>query len=176
MAARRRAANGRDDRTPGGRVGGWRGGGARRHRDARKRTHGQRTRDEVCRRAASSTSAYSSDFVEDSFRTQMRAYADSQPEGVGFEQTWEAAEVSHVVDLADGGSLVFADLVRTESYQLEPGKSLRFDGSEAERFFAEPIHDSATLTYYHQVLLLVPAEDQSLAIGQYGALVSATGS
>ena len=99
-----------------------------------------------------------------------------QPEGVGFEQSWQAAEVSHVVQLEDGGSLVFADLVRTETYDLEEGKSLRFDGSEASRFFSEPIHDSATLTYYHQVLLLVPPEEKPRAIGQYGALVSATGS
>jgi hypothetical protein len=122
------------------------------------------------------SSPYAGEFAEDSFIAQMRDYAEAQPAGVGFDQVWRAASVSHVVELADGGALVFADLVRTETYELGPGKSLRFDGSEAERFLPEPIHDNATLTYYHQVLLLAPADDKPLAIGQYGALVSATGS
>jgi hypothetical protein len=124
----------------------------------------------------SPTSVYADEFADDSFVTQMRSYADAQPEGVGFQQSWQAAETSHVVELADGGALVFADLVRTETYDIEEGKSLRFDGSEASRFFSAPITDSATLTYYHQVLMLVPPEDKPRTIGQYGALVSATGS
>ena len=84
---------------------------------------------------ADPASQYDADFADDSFVTQMRTYAAAQPEGVGFQQSWQAAEVSHVVELDGGGALVFADLVRTETYTLEEGKSLRFDGSEASRFF-----------------------------------------
>ena len=122
------------------------------------------------------SSSYASEFASDSFLTQMDDYAESQPEGVGFDQSWSAASVDHVVELADGGALVFVDLVRTETYQLDAGKSLNFDGSEAGRFLTRPIHDSATLTYYHQVLLFSACRRQASAIGQYGALVSATGS
>lgn len=119
-------------------------------------------------------SRYAGDFEKDSFIAQMRRYADAQPPGVGFEQSWRAAGVSYALRLADGGALIFADFVRTERYDVG-GKALRFDGTEAERFLPDPIRERARLTYYHQVLLFVPGDGKALAIGQYGALVRGTG-
>lgn len=117
------------------------------------------------------------DFVEDSFLSQMWELSAAQPSrDVSFDQTWVARPVRHVLRLADGGALVFATLTRTDEYQVEGGKSLDFEGLEAAAYFPLPIEDRATLTYKHQVLLLVPAKGKPFVIGQHGGLIDATGS
>ncbi len=116
-------------------------------------------------------------FVQDSFISQMRTLAEAQPvSGVIFEQEWSALPVHHVVRLRDEGVLVFATLVRTDRYTLEGKRSLDFAGLEAAAYFSFPVTGSATLNYRHQVLMLVPAEGKPLVIGQYGGLISASGS
>jgi hypothetical protein len=106
----------------------------------------------------------------------MRDYAAKQPPEVSYVQQWSVSPPQYVVHLADGGALVLVDLVRAERYEIPSGESLDFAGSEAGRFLTSPVRNHADLTYYHQVLLIQPPEGQALAIGQYGALVSAQGS
>lgn len=116
-------------------------------------------------------------FVQDSFISQMRTLAEAQPAtGVTFEQQWSAMPVRHAVRLSDGGALVFATLVRTDRYTVQGEHSLNFAGLEAAAYFPTPVTRSATLDYRHQVLMLVPADGKPLVIGQYGGLVSASGS
>ncbi len=116
-------------------------------------------------------------FVQDSFISQMRTLAEAQPvTGVTFEQQWAALPVRHAVRLSDGGALVFATLVRTERYTVQGTRSLDFAGLEAAAYFPAPVTRSATLSYRHQVLMLVPADGKPLVIGQYGGLVGASGS
>lgn len=117
------------------------------------------------------------DFVEDSFLSQMWELSAAQPSrDVSFDQTWGARPVKHVLRLSDGGALVFATLTHTDDYQVERGKSLDFGGLEAAAYFPLPIEDRATLTYKHQVLLLVPAKGKPFVIGQHAGLIDATGS
>lgn len=116
-------------------------------------------------------------FVQDSFISQMRTLAEAQPvAGVTFEQQWSAKQVRYAVRLSDGGALVFATLVRTDRYTVQGKRSLDFSGREAGAYFPTPVTRSATLNYRHQVLMLVPADGKPLVIGQYGGLVSASGS
>lgn len=117
------------------------------------------------------------DFVEDSFLSRMWELSAAQPtRDVTFNQTWRARPVRHALRLSDGGALVFATLTRTDEYQVQRGKSLDFEGLEAAAYFSSPIDDKATLTYKHQVLLLVPGEGEPFVIGQHGGLIDATGS
>ncbi len=119
---------------------------------------------------------HSDAFVDDSFREQMAGLSAAQPSGdVTFSQTWRAQRVQHAFRLADGGTLVFVTLTRTDRYQLARGRSLDFTGLEAGAYFRRPIDESARLTYHHQLVLLAPAEGLTFAIGQYGGLVKATG-
>lgn len=124
---------------------------------------------------ADPASTYADEFEVDSFITQMREYVEAQPTDVGFEQSWRAATVRYALRLEGGGALVFVDLVRTERYDVRGGDALRFEGTEAGRFLSKPIRTRARLTYYHQVLLQLPSTGDPFALGQYGALVAATG-
>ncbi len=122
-------------------------------------------------------SRWRDDFVKDSFLVQMRELRAEQPSvDVQFSQTWKAEQVEHVVKLSDGGALVFATLVRTDRYQVQPGHSIDFTGLEASAYFSDPLKSEATLRYTHQVLLMVPGRGRPLVIGQHGGLVDATGS
>lgn len=116
------------------------------------------------------------DFVEDSFLSRMWELNAQPGRGFTFTQSWRAQPVRHAVRLSDGGALVFATLTRTDRYRVQPGRSLDFEGLEAAAYLTSPIDDKATLTYKHQVLLLVPGEGKPLVIGQHGGLIDATGS
>ncbi len=117
------------------------------------------------------------DFVDDSFRIQMRKLARAQPNRhVTFEQRWRALPVRHSLRLVDGGALVFATMERRDDYRVQRGRSLDFTGVEAGAYFSAPIERGAALRYLHQVVMLVPSTGKPLVIGQYGGLVAASGS
>ena len=121
-------------------------------------------------------SPYREDFVDDSFRQQMRRVSQAQPgPGIGFRQAWSAAPVRYGVRLADGGALLFATLERAERFRVRGDARLSFTGLEAGAYLRAPIARFATVRYRHQVLLLVPASGKPLVVGQYGGVVSATG-
>lgn len=136
--------------------------------------------DELVRRYADvledPSSRFASQFEVDAFITQMHDGVESQPrEGVDFGQEWKAEPVMYAVRLADGGALVFGSLRRVDRYDVVGDKALQFADSEAGAILTEPVRRSATLTYFHDVLLYVPGNGRALAIGQYGGLVDATG-
>jgi len=117
----------------------------------------------------------------DSFVQQMRAVADTQAglDGVQFSQSWEAEDVKWAARTADGGALVFATMERSDSYRIDPDTAVDWQpGSEQAAFLAGRVYTSAVLHYRHQVLLYVPPAGggQVRALGQYGGVVSATGS
>ncbi len=119
---------------------------------------------------------YADDFVQDAFLASVRELREAQPdEAVAFTQTWSAAPVRYAFRLADGGALVFATLERTDHYRVLGKHSLRWQGSEAAAYFRRPVRSAATLTYAHQLLIMLPARGKAVLIGQYGGLVSATG-
>lgn len=122
-------------------------------------------------------SRYRDDFVADSFISQMRTTTAAQPrDDASFSQSWRAQRVKHVLRLSDGGALVFATLSRTDRYRVERGRYLDFTGLEAGAYLSSPVKNEATLTYQHQVLMVVPGQGKPLVIGQYGGLIDATGS
>jgi len=115
-------------------------------------------------------------FAADSFVEQMRQLAQAQPGGVDFRQQWQADTVRHVVRLSDGGVLIFATLVRTDQYTVQPRSSLDFAELPASAYLPKPLRASARLDYRHQVLMLVPSSGKPLVIGQHGGLIGAAGS
>lgn len=138
------------------------------------------TPDRLARRYASvlesPRSPYADDFVDDSFRTQMRRLAAAQPAGgVVFTQSWRPAPVRYGIRLTDGGALLFATLERVERFRVYGDARLSFAGLEAGAYLRTPIARSATVRYLHQVLLLAPARGRPLVVGQYGGLVAARG-
>lgn len=119
---------------------------------------------------------YADDFVQDAFLASVRELQEAQPdEDVAFTQTWSAEPVRYAFRLAGGGALVFATLKRTEHYRVFGKHSLRWEGSEAAAYFRKPVRSAATLTYAHQLLIMLPARGKPVLIGQYGGLVNATG-
>ncbi len=124
----------------------------------------------------SAKSKHADEFVKDSFITQMREVRRAQPsKQVRFSQRWSASPVRYVLRLADGGALMFVTLRRVDRFEVRTGKSLNFAGSEAGAYLPNPIRHKARLDYRHQVLMVVPADDAPLVIGQYGGLVAAKG-
>ncbi len=117
--------------------------------------------------------------VRDSFVTQMAAIARRQSaiEGVRFAQQWRAAAVRYALRTADGGALVFADLLRVDAYALSPGTTVSWPaGSEQKAFLRGKLFSGGQLSYLHQVLLYLPAQGgRTRAIGQYGGVVDASG-
>lgn len=121
-------------------------------------------------------SKYADDFVPDAFLASVRELQGAQPnELVAFTQTWSVEPVRYALRLSSGGALVFATVQRTDSYRVLGEHVLRWEGSEAAAFFTRPVRSTATLTYAHQLLLLLPRHGKPLVIGQYGGLVAATG-
>jgi hypothetical protein len=123
-------------------------------------------------------SDHADDFVADSFVAQMRRLQAAEPkQPVGFTQTWSNQPVRYALALSDGGAMVFATLVRTDRYDVRRGRSLSWQGvSQAAAFLPGRVSRRATLTYLHQVVLVLPADGSGFVIGQYGGLVGATGS
>ncbi len=116
----------------------------------------------------------------DSFVQQMRTVAGAQAEieGVRFSQDWRASDVEWSARTADGGALVFATMERADRYQIKPGTAVDWEeGSEQAAFLAGRVYTEAVLRYRHQVLLYVPPSGggQARALGQYGGVVSASG-
>ncbi len=96
----------------------------------------------------------------------------------GFSQRWRADEVEWAARTRDGGALVFATMRRYDGYQIEPDTAVDWgEGSEQAAFLAGRAYTSAVLRYRHQVLLYVPPDGggQVRALGQYGGVVSASG-
>lgn len=119
---------------------------------------------------------YARDFADDAFLASIRAVQQAQPQTqVDFTETWSAEPVEYALELADGGALVFATLVRTDTYRVLGKHVLTWQGSQAAAYFNSPVRKRAILTYNHQLLLWQPAHGKPVVIGQYGGLVSATG-
>lgn len=120
---------------------------------------------------------YADDFVQDAFLASVRELQEAQreEEEVAFTQTWSAAPVSYALRMEGGGALVFATLERTDNYRVLAKHSLRWQGSEVAAYFPRPVRSAATLTYAHQLLIMLPTRGKPLLIGQYGGLVNATG-
>lgn len=115
--------------------------------------------------------------TDDAFIEQMRAAAatNSGLPDVAFAQTWQADEVRHALRTADGGALVFVTFLREDTYTVEDGLTVTWpEGSPQQAFLSSGISGSGQLSYYHQVLLHLPAGDaKPRALGQYGGVVSA---
>ncbi|MEO6471427.1 MAG: hypothetical protein ABIR57_06070 [Aeromicrobium sp.] len=119
-------------------------------------------------------------FENDGFIRQMRstAEANSLLANVTFAQKWVADNVEFTARTDDGGMLVFATLLRTDSYGVKNGVTVTFpEGSPQKAFLARDISSSGKLRYYHQVLLYVPGPGggKPRALGQYGGVVGADG-
>lgn len=118
--------------------------------------------------------------VRDSFITQMATIARQQSSigGVRFAQQWQAQPVEYALRTADGGALVFADLLRVDAYSLSEGTVVNWpEGSEQQAFLTGKLYSGGQLSYIHQVLFYLPPEGGKLrAIGQYGGVVDASGS
>jgi hypothetical protein len=118
----------------------------------------------------------SATIADDSFIQQMRttAAANAGLPDVTFSQAWEAEDVRYALRTADGGALAFVTLVRRDTYTVEDGLTVTWpEGSPQQAFLSAGISGSGELTYYHQVLLYLPAGDGlPRALGQYGGVVS----
>ena len=126
------------------------------------------------------SSAAAGKVENDSFIKQMRGIADSNKllKNVAFRQTWGAKDVDFAARTQDGGALVFATLLRLDTYVVKNGATVSWpDGSPQKAFLAEDINTSGRLRYYHQVLLYVPGNGggKPRALGQYGGVVSGEG-
>lgn len=117
---------------------------------------------------------------DDSFIKQMRDTADTNKllKNVAFSQTWGAKTVDFAARTQDGGALVFATLLRLDTYVVKNGATVSWpDGSPQKAFLAEDINISGKIHFYHQVLLYIPGNGggKSRALGQYGGVVSGEG-
>lgn len=127
------------------------------------------------------SSPLSRDFAHDTFLQQMRSIQDSQAKlsYAGFRQSWSLLPVRYALRLEDGGVLVFATLVRTDRYLVEPGGYLRWTGNAAAKaYLPGGVQHWARLRYYHQILMEIPpaGAGKPVVIGQYGGVVSGAGS
>lgn len=116
---------------------------------------------------------------EDAFVNQMRESAEQNASlgDVEFAQEWAAEEVRFALRTADGGALVFVDLVRTDTYTVTGGLKVSWpENSPQQAFMQGGITETGSLTYYHQVLLYLPGgSGKPRALGQYGGVVSGEG-
>ena len=114
---------------------------------------------------------------QDDFVEQMRAAARTNAalEDVTFSQEWSAQEVSHVLRTSDGGALVFATLERVDRYEVGDGKRVQWPpGSPQSALLEAGLSSVGSLTYLHQVLILVPGgEAKPRVIGQFGGVTEA---
>lgn len=127
-----------------------------------------------------SKSAEAKTVLEDGFLRQMRdgAAASSALKGVTFGQRWAGKDIEYALRTSDGGALVFATLLRQDSYSVKDGLSVTWpDGSPQQAFLGKEISVSGTLNYYHQVLMYLPGKDggKPRVLGQFGGVVSADG-
>ena len=116
----------------------------------------------------------------DGFIKQMRGIADTNKllKNVRFSQTWGANDVDFAARTQDGGALVFATLLRLDTYVVKNDAAVSWpDGSPQKAFLGRDITTSVKLRYYHQVLLYLPGEGggKPRALGQYGGVVSGEG-
>lgn len=133
------------------------------------------------RALADPRSASAGTIENDSFIGQMRkaTAANRLLNNVAFSQRWSADRVEFAARTADGGVLVFANLMRLDSYDVKTGVAVTFPaGSLQQSFLGNGITTSGTLRYYHQILLYVPGPHggKPRVLGQYGGVVSAEGS
>ena len=116
---------------------------------------------------------------QDDFVEQMRELVarNSALEGVEFSQSWAAEEVTHALRTADGGALVFANLLRRDTFTVEEGVRVTWpEDSVQQAFLSSGIATSGRLRYYHQVLVHVPGGDaKPRVLGQYGGVVDGDG-
>jgi hypothetical protein len=128
---------------------------------------------------ADPAAASAGDIADDSFIQQMRATAATNAglKDVTFSQTWEADDVQYVLRTADGGALAFVTLMRQDTYTVDDGLTITWpEGSPQQAFLSSGIAGSGQLTYYHQVLLKLPAgSGKPRALGQYGGVVDGEG-
>ena len=122
-----------------------------------------------------------SDVLDDSFIEQMReaATASASIKGVEFSQDWGAKPVQYALRTSNGGALVFATLLRQDSYDIADGRAVNWpEGSEQKALLAGKLYTAGILRYYHQVLMYVPpdGEGKPRVLGQYGGVVSGEGS
>jgi hypothetical protein len=120
-------------------------------------------------------------FVRDAFLQQMREIQGAQAKlaYATFRQTWSIMPVRYALRLDDGGVLVFATLVRTDRYHVDPGGYLRWNGNTAGKaYLPHGVRDWARLRYDHQILMEIPpvGGGKPAVIGQYGGVVSGAGS
>ena len=119
--------------------------------------------------------------LDDSFIEQMReaATASASIKGVEFSQDWGTKPVQYALRTSNGGALVFATLLRQDSYDIADGRAVNWpEGSEQKAFLAGKLYTAGILRYYHQVLMYVPpdGEGKPRVLGQYGGVVSGEGS
>jgi len=118
--------------------------------------------------------------ADDGFITQMRdaAKANAGLDGVTFSQSWDVDDVEFVLRTDDGGALVFATLLRRDTYEVADGITVGWPGgSPQQAFLTGGISSSGELRFDHQVLLYLPGGGgPPRALGQYGGVVSADGS
>lgn len=117
---------------------------------------------------------------QDGFIKQMRetAATNGSLENVDFSQQWSAEEVRFALRTADGGAIVWVDLVRTDTYEVSNGRRVTWpEGTPQAAFMPEGITENGSLQYYHQVLLYIPggAGGKARALGQYGGPVRGDG-
>jgi len=114
----------------------------------------------------------------DGFIKQMRTVEETNKslKNVTFSQAWGAQDVKYAARTQDGGALVFATMLRLDTYAVKNGVSVTWpEGSAQKAFLSQAITTSGKLRYYHQVLLYVPADGKPRALGQYGGVVGAEG-
>jgi len=116
----------------------------------------------------------------DGFIKQMRSVAETNKllKDVTFSQSWGTEDVEYAARTQDGGALVFATMLRQDSYEVKNDVAVSWpEGSPQKAFLSTAITTSGRLRYYHQVLIHVPGEGggKPRALGQYGGVVSADG-
>lgn len=117
--------------------------------------------------------------AEDDFIAQMRdaAAQNAALPDVQFSQAWQVEDVQHVLRTADGGALAFVTLLRTDTYEVTPGRTVTWPEGTAQRaFLADGITGTGGLRFNHQVLLQIPAGStgKPRAIGQFGGVIGAS--
>jgi hypothetical protein len=138
----------------------------------------QQAADTYAKALSDESSAAAGKVVNDGFISQMRSAveANKRLKNVRFSQTWGAENVRYAARTRDGGALVFATLLRLDTYVVKNGVTVSWPkGSPQKAFLSNDITTSGKLRYYHQVLLYLPAKGKPRALGQYGGVVSAEG-